>query len=134
MGLCSFYDSKVVIIAVALTAALVFGITYYSCKTTANFAFLGAFLWGLLACSLLSIILMMFAIFMPRFITWWYILVCFLGVMTFSIYLIIDTQLIMGKCGVQFGVDDYVLAALNIYIDIVYLFIYILRIVGAARS
>ncbi len=135
MGVCAYYDSKVVIIAVAITAAFVIGVTIYSLRTTIDFTFLGAMLWGLCICFLLSLIFSIFAFVMPhKFLRWWYILICFLGVCLFGIYIIIDTQLIMGKCGIQFGVDDYVLAALNIYIDIVYLFIYILRIIGAAKG
>lgn len=36
-----------------------------------------------------------------------------------SIYLVIDTQMLAGKFGTKFGEDDYILAALNIYLDIV---------------
>ena len=35
---------------------------------------------------------------------------------------------------VQLSPDDYVFAALNLYLDIINLFLYILMIVGAAKS
>jgi len=57
---------------------------------------------------------------------------CWLGALLFSFYIVIDTQAIIGgkhRAGV-FGEDEYIAAALNLYIDIVQLFMYILRLVG----
>ena len=47
-----------------------------------------------------------------------------------GIYLVYDTQLIMGKLGVGYSIDDYIFASLEIYMDIIRLFLYILKIVG----
>ena len=54
------------------------------------------------------------------------------GCLLFSFYLVYDTQLILGgkHKKYQFGVDDYVFAALNLYLDIINLFIYILSILS----
>lgn len=133
MGLTAHFDNNVVIIAVALTAAVTIGLTVYSCKMTENFAFLGAFAFSFIFLFFFSFAFMLLGIFIPRIIVWWYVTICFMGVMIFSIYLIIDTQLILGKLGVGFGIDDYVLAAMNLYLDIIYLFVYILRILGASQ-
>jgi FtsH-binding integral membrane protein len=43
---------------------------------------------------------------------------CF-GVLLFSIYIIYDTQLILGNGKYSLEIDDYVFAALNLYIDVV---------------
>merc|ERR1719375_1213513 len=54
------------------------------------------------------------------------------GVLLFTFYIVYDTQLILGEWGghqQQFGLDDYVFAALNLYLDIINLFLYILRFV-----
>ena len=45
-----------------------------------------------------------------------------------SIYIIFDTWLIMEKV----SLDDYIIAALMLYIDIINLFLYLLAIFGAA--
>jgi FtsH-binding integral membrane protein len=50
-----------------------------------------------------------------------------------GLYIIYDTQLIIGKKANKFSIDDYVFAAMCIYIDIVRLFLYILRIMGGRR-
>ena len=39
--------------------------------------------------------------------------------MIFCIYLIYDVQLVIGDRGRKFSEDDYILAAVNIYLDIV---------------
>jgi hypothetical protein len=53
-------------------------------------------------------------------------LYCSLGVILFGIYLVIDTQMIIGGKRFSISYDDYVLGALILYIDIIQIFLYIL--------
>ena len=48
----------------------------------------------------------------------------------FGVYILIDTQLIIG--GKQYAIDpeEYIFAAMSLYLDIILLFRYILIIVG----
>ena len=48
----------------------------------------------------------------------------------FSFYIIIDTQLIMGGRKKEMKLDQYILGAAMLYIDIVRLFLNLLRIMG----
>ena len=50
-------------------------------------------------------------------------------------YLVYDTQIMMGG-GKQYALspEEYVFAALNLYLDIINLFLFILRIVAAAKG
>ncbi len=58
-----------------------------------------------------------------------------LGALVFSLYLVYDTQLMMGgKHKYALDPEEYIFAALNLYLDIVQLFMYILMIIGASRS
>merc|ERR1712187_469684 len=52
------------------------------------------------------------------------------GVVIFSMYIVYDTQLIVGGSHKKFSfsVDDYVFAALNIYLDIINLFLFLLEL------
>ena len=54
------------------------------------------------------------------------------GCLIFSMYIVYGTQLIVGgdHHKYQFSEDDYVFAAINIYLDIVNLFIYILQLLN----
>ena len=49
-----------------------------------------------------------------------------LGALLFSIYLIFDTQLVIGKGTFAFTLDDAYLAAISLYLDVVNMFLYIL--------
>lgn len=57
-------------------------------------------------------------------------LYCCIGVMLFGIYLIIDTQMILGGKTIELSIDDYALAAMLLYIDIIQIFLYILQLLG----
>ena len=60
---------------------------------------------------------------------------CVLGLLFYSIYLIVDTMRICkDKCSqygdISFDYDDYIIGALMLYIDIVMIFVYILQLMG----
>eukprot|EP00933_Yihiella_yeosuensis_P023357 TRINITY_DN18184_c0_g1_i1.p1 TRINITY_DN18184_c0_g1~~TRINITY_DN18184_c0_g1_i1.p1 ORF type:complete len:248 (-),score=35.05 TRINITY_DN18184_c0_g1_i1:363-1106(-) len=58
------------------------------------------------------------------------------GALLMSGYIVYDTQLIAGgkHQTKRFSIDDYVLAALSLYLDLVRLFMFILRILGKRRE
>lgn len=59
---------------------------------------------------------------------------CF-GAFIFSVYLIYDTQLMIGgEHKYSISPEEYIFAALNIYLDIVNIFLYILAILGETRD
>lgn len=54
-----------------------------------------------------------------------------LGALLFSFYLVFDTQLMVGgNHKVAYAPEEYVFAALSLYLDIGNLFLYLLRIIG----
>lgn len=120
----SINDWKIVLTAAIMTVAIVVALTAYACTTKTDFTFLGGMLF--VSCTLLFL-LGLFSIFFGGFL---HTLYCCMGVVVFSIYLIFDTQLVMGQCGLEYSVDDYILASLNIYLDIIQLFVYILSLLS----
>lgn len=57
-----------------------------------------------------------------------------LGALLFSVYLVFDTQLMLGgkhKCTIS--PEEYIFAALNLYLDIVNIFLNVLALVGGSR-
>ena len=124
--LCSFFNTADVISAAFLTFGATVGLTIYACRTKTDFTYCGAFLFAFLLILIFSACLF-----------FWVGLGIFylvLGVCLYALYLIYDTQLIMGKFGNKYNIDDYCLAALNLYIDIIYMFIKILQIIAAVRG
>ena len=120
--LCSEYNTKAVFTALFLTFAATLGLTFYAFTTSHDFTFCSGILFAFITVLIISF----------PFFFWFgsYTFYCILGVMCYSLYLIYDTQLILGKFGSEYNIDDYCFAALNIYIDIIYLFIKILYLIG----
>ena len=57
------------------------------------------------------------------------------GALIFSLYIVYDTQLMMGgKHKYSLDPEEYIFASLNLYLDIINLFMYILMIVGASSN
>ena len=57
------------------------------------------------------------------------------GAILFSFYLVYDTQMMMGgDHKYSISPEEYVFAALALYLDIINIFLYVLRFVGAVRS
>lgn len=119
-----------VFLAVGITAAVCLGLTIFAFQTKWDFTVMGGVLF------VAAIILMLFgiiAIFFPgKTITLVYASV---GALIFCIYLIYDTQLMMGgNHKYSISPEEYIFAALNLYLDIIQIFIYILTIIGASRD
>ena len=123
--ICTQYDPKIVITAAALTCAVTIAVSLYACTTKVDFTFLGAFLFAAVCLMLCFGIILIFVNIRAL-----HVLYCVLGVLVYSIYLIYDTQLVMGKFGLEYIMEDYILAALMIYIDIIQIFLYILQMFG----
>jgi len=131
------YTKGSVLICFGITAIIFFGLTIYAWNTKTDFTGLGPYLWGamlsLMVFGLVMWILSLCGVVIPLL----FMLYDIIGILIFVMYIVFDTQLIMGGLGGhknQFGIDDYVFAALNLYLDIINLFLYILQIIGAARS
>ena len=92
----------------------------YAIRTKTDFNYFGALLFSF---SFLFVFTVAFYFWIHVTIIW-----IMLGILIYSLYIIFDTQLIMGQVGLEYNIDDYCLAALNLYIDIIYLFIRILQL------
>lgn len=119
---CSLMDSKVVLQAVAITLVLFFGLTLFAFQTkydlTSMAGVLSACLWGLIGVGLVGM-------FVP-FSSAVELIYSGIGALVFSGYILVDTQMIIRK----FHPDQVIPAAINIYLDVLNLFLYILRILN----
>lgn len=129
-AISSVYETSTVLIAVGITAVVVIAITIFAFQTKIDFTGMGIYLF------VFSIVLLVFGIiaaFMHSKIL--QIVYAAIGAMLFSFYLVFDTQLMLGgKHKYSISPEDYIMAALNLYIDIINLFLMILRLVGSARN
>ena len=124
------YDADAVLIAVGITAVVVFALTIFAFQTKWDFTMMGGMLF------VLVIVLFCFgiaaAIIQSKILSLVY---ASIGALIFSAYIVFDTQLMLGgKHKYSLSPEEYIFAALNLYLDIVNLFLFILTIVGAARD
>lgn len=124
-SITSFYEPEIVLAAAVLTAAVVVGLTVYALTTKTDFTYCGGAMWAfffvVLSCTVLSFCLR------GRVAQVW---ISGLLIFIFSFYIIYDTQLIIGNHELKLEIDDYVFAAMMLYIDIVRLFLEILKVLG----
>eukprot|EP00931_Biecheleriopsis_adriatica_P028417 TRINITY_DN16946_c0_g1_i2.p1 TRINITY_DN16946_c0_g1~~TRINITY_DN16946_c0_g1_i2.p1 ORF type:complete len:186 (-),score=31.34 TRINITY_DN16946_c0_g1_i2:118-675(-) len=121
------YQVHSVLFAAGLTIGLFTALTAYACLTKSDFTGLGPYLYlALLGLCLTGFVLLLF----PDGLA--HRLYALIGAILFCFYIVFDTQLILGGNHKKhkFSVDDYVFAALSIYLDIVDLFLFILSLFG----
>eukprot|EP00931_Biecheleriopsis_adriatica_P098777 TRINITY_DN7287_c0_g1_i2.p1 TRINITY_DN7287_c0_g1~~TRINITY_DN7287_c0_g1_i2.p1 ORF type:complete len:258 (+),score=53.39 TRINITY_DN7287_c0_g1_i2:82-855(+) len=132
------YTQESVLIVLAITCFVVLGLTLFACQTTYDFS--GFLPYAVAACMVLCGFgfIMMFASMLgasgPAFQTM-RLVYAFFGALLFSFFIVLDTQMIVGgkHHKYQFSVDDYCMAAINLYLDIVQLFLYLLQLFGDRR-
>jgi len=121
----AMHNTLAVIIAAAVTCLITIVLSIYAATTKTDFTGWGLYL---LVASIALVSIGILALIFGLALLW--TIVIMLGVVLFSFYLIYDTQLIVGgkHTQYQFTVDDYVLAALCLYLDIINLFMHILAL------
>ena len=127
--ICTGYPTEVVVAATAMTAGITLALTVYALTTKKDFTYMGGMLW-----------VMGMTIFMTAMFGFWFyysevynLLLCSLCVILYGLYLIYDVQLVAGGGRHKLDMDDYIIGALIIYIDIINLFLTILRMLGSRR-
>ncbi|XP_068452464.1 protein lifeguard 1 [Clinocottus analis] len=125
-----FFDAEAVLWAVGATALVSLALTVFAMQSKWDFTGLSGSLWVLLW-TLLSFALLC-GILRSQYL---YIVYACLGTFVFSLYLVFDTQLILGgkHRKHQVSPEEYVFAALNLYLDIVSLFLLLLQLIGLCR-
>mmetsp|Transcript_22931 Transcript_22931/g.25443 ORF Transcript_22931/g.25443 Transcript_22931/m.25443 type:complete len:134 (-) Transcript_22931:38-439(-) len=119
----------IVFIAAVLTCALVLTLTAYAFYTKEDYTVCGSVMWTLMASLFLMVIFMI--IFPSRIM---HILYSTAATLIFSFILIVDTQMIKGDKNNGISGEDYIIAALMIYVDIITIFIQILSLLANTRD
>lgn len=127
------YTWQSVVLAAGMTAAIFLCMTLYACFTETDFTGYGPYLFGAtLALCVFGFTLAIMSSFGVR-ISWLVMIYNLIGVVIFTLYIVYDTQLIMGEYGghsCQFEIDEYVFASLSLYLDIINLFMHLLSLFG----
>lgn len=134
--LSALYTWQSVLLSAGITVALFLLLTVYAWYSTADFTGAAPYLFCALCC--FAIFGLVISIMAVCGLNIQVAMMCYdiIGVLIFSFYVVFDTQMILGAAGghkYQFDIDDYVFAALNLYLDVINLFIYILSLFGERR-
>ena len=127
-GITAAYDKNVVIQAGLATSLATGALTIYAMKTKTEIQVFAAMAF--------VVYLAMFPLMIIGAImggSFLHTIYCCLGLLFYSLYLIIDTKLICGHDkhnGIAMDHNDYVVGALMLYLDIIMIFVYILQLIG----
>lgn len=126
---CAAVNSPMtVVMAASMTAGIVVALTLYAILAKTDFTVFGGIAF------ILGAAFIMFGLFGFLFGRTMELIYCLLGVCLFGFYLIIDTQLILEGKAYQLDYDDYILGAIILYLDILNIFLYLLRILTQTRE
>ncbi|KAK3546759.1 hypothetical protein QTP70_035029 [Hemibagrus guttatus] len=125
----SYHDTTAVIIAMGSTLVISFSIIIFSAQTRVDFTVCNGIL------IVLAVDLLMFGFFS----TFYYsnvlqIVYGSLGALVYALFLAIDCQMVLGRQKYSLNPEEYVFAALVIYLDIIIIFLYILIILGGSSK
>ncbi|GIQ80180.1 Bax inhibitor 1-related protein [Kipferlia bialata] len=115
----AFTDTLVLLAAASITLGVFSAVTLYAMTATKDFRYLYPTMGGIL-------LGMAVAAFWSRFLPLNETLYCLAGAIVFAMYLMIDTQIVAQRL----PVDEWVLGAIEVYLDIANLFIYILGLLS----
>jgi len=119
------FDQLVVLQAFVLCAAITLGLTFFTFQTKYDFT---VFYGTLITCLWAMIGLSIIQIFIP-FSSSLELMYSAGGASLFSLFIVVDTQMMLNKL----STDEYILCAINLYLDIINLFLYILQAMSRDR-
>uniref|UniRef100_A0A3P8XK54 Transmembrane BAX inhibitor motif containing 1a n=2 Tax=Esox lucius TaxID=8010 RepID=A0A3P8XK54_ESOLU len=128
----SFYNTKAVFLALGITVIVCVITTAFCFQTkvdltscTGLFCVLGIVVMvaGIITAIVLSV----------KYIPWLHMVYAAVGAVVYTLFLAYHTQLLIGKGKNSISPEEYVFAALSIYIDVVQLFLCLLQLFGAAN-
>ncbi|CAG5897098.1 unnamed protein product [Menidia menidia] len=129
-SISSHYATKAVFLALGITAVVCVAVTVFCFQTKVDFTkcqglfcVLGIvmFVTGIITAIVLSF----------KYMLWLHMLYAAMGAIAFTLFLAYHTQLIIGNRKHSISPEEYVFAALSIYVDIVQIFIFLLQIIGS---
>ncbi|XP_056148538.1 transmembrane BAX inhibitor motif containing 1a [Lampris incognitus] len=132
-AISSHYDTKAVFLALAITAVVCIAVTIFCFQTKVDFTKCQGLFCVLgivmLVTGIITVIVLSF-----KYIPWLHMLYAALGAIVYTLFLAYHTQLLIGNRKYSISPEEYVFAALSIYVDIIQIFIFLLQIIGASSK
>ncbi|CAD5114352.1 DgyrCDS3490 [Dimorphilus gyrociliatus] len=129
----SFYKAEAVLFAFGIAAVVCLAVTIFAMQTKFDITVCSSMLFSLLLVFLLFGfgVMIVYAVGVDNKTRWILQLVYgSLGTLIFTMFLAYDTQMLMGGRKYELSEEEYVYASLQIYLDVVYIFLLILSLFG----
>ncbi|KAM3877869.1 protein lifeguard 2-like [Diretmus argenteus] len=125
----SFYNTTSVVMCLGITALVCLSVTVFSFQTKIDFTTYQGVLFVL--CMVMLLCAIMLSIVIPfGYVPWLHAIYAAIGAVLFTLFLAFDTQLLIGNKSYALSPEEYIFATLNLYLDIIYLFSFLLQLMG----
>uniref|UniRef100_A0A7E4VJP8 Protein lifeguard 1 n=1 Tax=Panagrellus redivivus TaxID=6233 RepID=A0A7E4VJP8_PANRE len=132
MMICSMYNLQAVMLCFVITTVVCGSIIIFASQTRYDLTSMMGYVF------IFSMVLMVFGIVaiigsLAFHVRWLYMIYAGLASLLFMVYLAIDIQMIMGGRKFEIDPEDYIFAAIQVFLDIVYIFWMLLSLIGGSR-
>lgn len=131
-NIASYYSTKAVFMALGITVVVCVAVTVFCFQTKVDFTKCAGFfsILGIVVfvTGFITVIVLSF-----KYVPWLHMLYAAIGAIAFTLFLAYHTQLLIGNRKLSIEPEEYVFAALSLYVDIIQIFIFLLQIIGFAE-
>uniref|UniRef100_F1L1V3 Fas apoptotic inhibitory molecule 2 n=1 Tax=Ascaris suum TaxID=6253 RepID=F1L1V3_ASCSU len=133
MMICSFNNIISVLLCLIITAVCCIGIIIFASQTKYDLTSMMGIMF------ILSMVLLVFGMVavisaVAFHVRWMYTVYAGIAALIFMVYLAIDIQMIMGGKKYEISPEDHIFAAIQIFLDIVYIFWMLLSLFGSNKD
>ncbi|XP_028262488.1 fas apoptotic inhibitory molecule 2b [Parambassis ranga] len=129
----SFYNTKSVLLCLGITALVCLSVTVFSFQSKVDVTSCQGVLFSL--CMVMLLCAITISIVVPfGYVPWLHAIYAVVGAILFTLFLAFDTQLLLGNKRYTISPEEYIFATLSLYLDIIYLFSFLLQILGGGRD
>ncbi|XP_041638343.1 protein lifeguard 3-like [Cheilinus undulatus] len=131
--LSSYYETKSVFLAMGITAIICVSVTIFCFQTKVEFTSCRGF-FCVLAVLLIIIGIVSAIILSLQYVPWLHMLYASFGAILYTLFLVYNTQLLIGNRELTVSPEEYINGALSLYINVVDIFLFILQVSGAVTG
>ncbi|KAG1931033.1 fas apoptotic inhibitory molecule 2b [Pimephales promelas] len=129
----SFYNTKSVMLCIGITATVLLCVTIFSFQSKIDITSYQGVLFSLCMVMFFCAIVMGFVV--PfGYVPWLHAVYASIGAVVFTMFLAFDLQMLMGNKQYAMSPEEYIFATLSLYLDVVYLFTFLLQLFGDGRE
>ncbi|KAJ8253320.1 hypothetical protein GJAV_G00211590 [Gymnothorax javanicus] len=132
-AISSYHDTKAVFLALGITMIVCLIVTVFCFQTKVDFTACSGFFCVLgmvfIVTGIITVIVLSF-----HYIPWLQMLFAAIGTIVFTLFFAFHTQLLIGNRKHSISPEEYVFAALSIYLDVIQMFLFLLQITAGSSN